>query len=133
MNLKRPCPFWTDDSRCAIRYCHVESCEEGNIPIGIKGASFTQESNGNGKEKYLRQVNEDCASHHTELDYLNKTISKKAQKNMELWDAHDDALDNFCDIDENDQEAEYVDLLLNPERYTGYVVGYVGKAFHFNY
>ncbi|XP_018577232.1 ero1-like protein isoform X2 [Anoplophora glabripennis] len=120
VNLKRPCPFWTDDSRCAIRYCHVESCEEDDIPVGIKGASFTQETNGDGKEKYLRKANEDCSSHHGELDYLNKTISKKAQKNMELWDAYDDALDNFCDIDENDQEAEYVDLLLNPERYTGY-------------
>lgn len=110
----------------------MESCEEGNIPVGIKGASFSHASNEEeGKDKYLRKTNEDCAAHHSELDYLNKTISKKAQKNMELWDAYDDALDNFCIIDENDQDAEYVDLLLNPERYTGYVVGYVGTVIRF--
>ncbi|KAJ8910801.1 hypothetical protein NQ315_014509 [Exocentrus adspersus] len=129
VNLKRPCPFWVDDSRCAMRFCHVESCEEDEIPVGIKGATILQRSsNGGGKEKYLRKANEDCAAHHTELDYLNKTISETDQKNMELWAAHDDALDNFCDIDENDEEAEYVDLLLNPERYTGYVARYAGPS-----
>ncbi|KAJ8930675.1 hypothetical protein NQ314_016499 [Rhamnusium bicolor] len=107
-----------------MRYCHVESCQENDIPIGIKGAVPTKKSlNGGTSDKYKREVNEDCTSHHTKLDYLNKTISAKAQKDMELWDAYDDALDNFCDIDENDEDAEYVDLLLNPERYTGYVDG----------
>lgn len=37
VNLKRQCPFWTDDSRCAIRYCHIETCEEDAIPPGLKG------------------------------------------------------------------------------------------------
>lgn len=37
VNLKRDCPFWADDSRCAIRHCHVEACDEGTIPPGIKG------------------------------------------------------------------------------------------------
>ena len=36
VNLKQECPFWPDDSKCAMRFCQVENCEEGNIPEGIK-------------------------------------------------------------------------------------------------
>lgn len=36
VNLKQECPFWPDDSRCAIRFCQVENCEEQAIPQGIK-------------------------------------------------------------------------------------------------
>uniref|UniRef100_A0A3Q1GAC5 Endoplasmic reticulum oxidoreductase 1 beta n=1 Tax=Acanthochromis polyacanthus TaxID=80966 RepID=A0A3Q1GAC5_9TELE len=37
------------------------------------------------------------------------------------WARHDDAQDHFCELDdETSPDAEYVDLLLNPERFTGY-------------
>uniref|UniRef100_A0A8P4KLQ7 Endoplasmic reticulum oxidoreductase 1 beta n=1 Tax=Dicentrarchus labrax TaxID=13489 RepID=A0A8P4KLQ7_DICLA len=37
------------------------------------------------------------------------------------WARHDDAQDNFCELDdETSPDSEYVDLLLNPERFTGY-------------
>ncbi|CAH1982327.1 unnamed protein product [Acanthoscelides obtectus] len=127
VNLKRPCPFWSDDnSKCAMRYCHVESCREDEVPPGIKGDNGMARRNVdmNASEKYTREANEDCEAEM--LYYLNKTISEEAQKELVKWDAYDDALDNFCDIDENDHEAEYVDLLLNPERYTGYA----GPAAH---
>lgn len=39
VNLQKECPFWKDDSKCAMRYCHIESCEEGDIPDGIRAAS----------------------------------------------------------------------------------------------
>lgn len=119
--MKRPCPFWHDDSRCAMRYCHVESCSKEQIPEGLKGNQKTITIDDDRAERYSAAANEDCSKHHNNLDYLNKTLSEKAQKELSLWEAYDDALDNFCDIDENDEEAEYVDLLLNPERYTGYV------------
>lgn len=28
VNLKRECPFWPDDGKCAIRYCSVQPCED---------------------------------------------------------------------------------------------------------
>lgn len=31
VNLKRVCPFWQDGSRCSMRYCQVESCNEVSI------------------------------------------------------------------------------------------------------
>lgn len=39
---------------------------------------------------------------------------------FELWANYDEAQDNFCILDDNQEGSEYVDLLLNPERYTGY-------------
>ncbi|XP_056633121.1 ero1-like protein isoform X1 [Diorhabda sublineata] len=122
VNLKRPCPFWLDDSRCAMKDCHVKPCPPEEIPEGLKGDTQPKvvHVDPQPKRKYSKMVNEDCATHHNDLDYLNKTISEKLQKDLQMWEAHDDALDNFCDIDDDDENAEYVDLLLNPERYTGY-------------
>ncbi|CAG9857359.1 unnamed protein product [Phyllotreta striolata] len=119
VNLKRPCPFWSDDSKCAMKDCHVQTCPPEEIPEGLKGQRRPSVSAG-PSQKYSKRTNEDCETHHNDLDYLNKTISEKVQKDMQMWEAYDDATDNFCVLDENDQEAEYVDLLLNPERYTGY-------------
>lgn len=28
VNLKKKCPFWEDDSQCAIRYCSVKPCTD---------------------------------------------------------------------------------------------------------
>lgn len=64
--------------------------------------------------------------HDAELGYLNTTISEKTQGDFELWTEYDNAQDNFCMLDDKDTDAKYVDLLLNPERYTGYK----GKSAH---
>lgn len=45
-------------------------------------------------------------------------FSSENYKDFELWQQYDDAQDNFC-VKES-SPGEYVDLLLNPERYTGY-------------
>lgn len=55
-----------------------------------------------------------------ELGYLNTSIDARAHEAHQRWKEHDDNRDNFCIIDEDDGGSEYVDLLLNPERYTGY-------------
>jgi ERO1-like protein alpha len=124
VNLRRPCPFWSDDSRCAMRYCHVEACEDKDIPVGLKGDfSHLSTHNYNTENPYITQ---NCNDHNAELSYLNTTISAKVQEDIVLWSAYDDAQDNFCVLEDNDSESEYVDLLLNPERYTGYK----GKSAH---
>lgn len=45
---------------------------------------------------------------------------------FEVWADHDTNQDNFCILDDHESDAEYVDLLLNPEKYTGYR----GKSAH---
>lgn len=37
VNLKKKCPFWADDPKCAMKFCHVEACDQKNIPEGLKG------------------------------------------------------------------------------------------------
>lgn len=46
--------------------------------------------------------------------------SAAAMEDFALWQAHDDLQDMYCTLPDDDGEAEYVDLSLNPERYTGY-------------
>ncbi|KAG5331521.1 ERO1L protein, partial [Acromyrmex charruanus] len=124
VNLKQDCPFWADDSKCAIRYCHVLPCQDDDIPEGLKGDIPRDiHLNESPVDKYRAnaQIN-DCRhsakDHNMELGYLNTTISSENYKEFERWQQHDDAQDNFC-VKES-SPGEYVDLLLNPERYTGY-------------
>ncbi|KAF4529715.1 hypothetical protein B566_EDAN015344 [Ephemera danica] len=116
VDLGRECPFWTDDSRCAIRYCHIEECTDEDIPIGLKGQA--KPSNKYFKEA---QLHESCDTD-TELGYLNTTISAAAHEDFLAWERHDDSnTESFCDEEGYlGPNAHYVDLSLNPERYTGY-------------
>lgn len=110
-NLHNECPFWKDvEFQCAMKFCHVKACEEKDIPLGLKGELPHQ--------KYLKEAqNVDCSEDlNKELGYLNKSISEKIHKDLKRWSEHDDAQDNFCILDDNQEGAEYVDLLLNPER-----------------
>ncbi|XP_076029532.1 endoplasmic reticulum oxidoreductin-1-like protein isoform X2 [Oratosquilla oratoria] len=135
VDLQRGCPFWHDDSACAMRFCSVQTCTEvsealkasglsdiQDVPEGIKGTpppnngyTYIQPKNTGDEDK------EDCDKQN-ELGYLNTTLSKETVAGFVRWAAHDDALDNFCHLeDELSSNSTYVDLLLNPERYTGYV------------
>lgn len=63
----------------------------------------------------------DCLhDHNDELSFLNKSLTQEAMHGFEVWADFDEQRDNFCILDDHQNGAEYVDLLLNPERYTGY-------------
>lgn len=116
VNLKKECPFWEDDSKCAIRYCSVKPCTD--VPEGIKGASIDKIEKEKKEKSHM--VTGHCDGEN-DLGYLNTTLSKESKVGFKRWAAHDDAQLNFCKIDDDSSEdSEYVDLLLNPERYTGY-------------
>lgn len=116
VNLKRPCPFWPDDGHCSIRDCHVEPCPESQVPVGIKSGNYNKFSQAGGGGGGVT----DCEQAH-ELGAINNTLSNQSKEAFADWAHHDDAQDHFCGLDdEMSPEAEYVDLLLNPERYTGY-------------
>lgn len=57
VNLKQECPFWPDDSRCAIRFCQVENCEEQSIPEGIKEKSEQRDKAASYKVRNSRKSN----------------------------------------------------------------------------
>lgn len=117
VNLHNECPFWKDvDFECAMKFCHVKPCEDKDLPLGFKGAAESPYS------KYMKEAQTlGCEEdYNKELDFLNKSISEKQHEELQKWSEHDDAKDSFCVLDEDQEKAEYVDLLLNPERYTGY-------------
>ncbi|XP_073944378.1 endoplasmic reticulum oxidoreductin-1-like protein isoform X2 [Choristoneura fumiferana] len=121
VNLKKECPFWVDDSRCAMKYCHIKTCSKESVPGYENG--YENHIDELPASKYTKEAQSNCNSdtdHDPDLGYLNMTISAASQYEIAKWKAHDDALENFCECDDRDAEAEYVDLSLNPERYTGY-------------
>uniref|UniRef100_A0A8K9XXX1 Endoplasmic reticulum oxidoreductase 1 beta n=1 Tax=Oncorhynchus mykiss TaxID=8022 RepID=A0A8K9XXX1_ONCMY len=108
VNLNRPCPFWADDGHCSIKDCQVEPCPE---------VSSTDPQLSTLVPKSTSSIHYPQAPP-VGLKWLNNNYSKEA---FEDWARHDDAQDHFCELDdETSPDADYVDLLLNPERYTGY-------------
>ncbi|KAM8807999.1 ERO1-like protein alpha [Eudromia elegans] len=113
VNLKKPCPFWNDNSHCGIRDCAVKPCPSNEVPDGIRSGSY----------KYSEEANnlaEECEEAER-LGAVDGSLSEETQAAVVRWTRHDDSSDSFCEADDiHSPDAEYVDLLLNPERYTGY-------------
>ncbi|VDQ11454.1 unnamed protein product [Trichobilharzia regenti] len=102
VNLKRKCPFFEDDKRCPSSDCRVNDCPAEEIPLGLREDSL--KSSPHYKESLLVNCSEE-----------RKTI-------IANWARHDteDEL-TFCEPDDDSSgKMIYVDLLKNPERYTGY-------------
>lgn len=105
VNLQRKCPFWSDDSRCSLRFCHI--VQNDVIPSEIKWSnSFFEWPLEDSDES-------DCDE---ELSYLNTSISPDKNMELSLWKFYDDS---FC-IEQEDESAQFIDLSINPERFTGY-------------
>ncbi|PKK31221.1 endoplasmic reticulum oxidoreductase alpha [Columba livia] len=113
VNLQKPCPFWNDNSHCGVRDCAVKPCPSDKVPDGIRSASY----------KYSEEANnlaEECEEA-KRLGAVDGSLSEETQQAVLQWTRHDDSSDSFCEADDiYSPDAEYVDLLLNPERYTGY-------------
>uniref|UniRef100_A0A6I8P0V5 ERO1-like protein alpha n=1 Tax=Ornithorhynchus anatinus TaxID=9258 RepID=A0A6I8P0V5_ORNAN len=104
VNLKKPCPFWNDISHCGIRDCAVKPCQSVRT-------HYSEEAN---------TLTEECEQAER-LGAVDESLSEETQRAVLQWTKHDDSSDSFCEVDDiQSPDAEYVDLLLNPERYTGY-------------
>ncbi|KFU84566.1 ERO1-like alpha, partial [Chaetura pelagica] len=100
VNLKKPCPFWSDNSHCGVRDCAVKPCPSDEVPDGIRSGSY----------KYSEEANnlaEECEEA-KRLGAVDGSLSKETQQAVLQWTRHDDSSDSFCEAD------------VNPERYTGY-------------
>ncbi|KAG2457791.1 ERO1A protein, partial [Polypterus senegalus] len=73
--------------------------------------------------KYSKEASEeqeDCEKA-GKLGAIDSSLSEEARRTLQEWNRHDDEADRFCEADdEQSPDSEYVDLLLNPERFTGY-------------
>lgn len=44
INLYKQCPYWDDDSKCSMRFCSVSTCDDKDVPVGLKGLEHGLES-----------------------------------------------------------------------------------------
>lgn len=121
----RSCPFAdASGGQCGSRSCAVDECKEDQIPAGLK------KNHSHEKDKYAKTANvkeaessgtsSDC-DEQRKLGELDVTISDESREAFENWTEHDEKQDNFCELhDIEAPDAVYYDLVLNPERFTGY-------------
>ncbi|KAJ7968974.1 Endoplasmic reticulum oxidoreductin-1 [Quillaja saponaria] len=96
------CPFWPDDGMCRLRDCSVCECPENEFPESFK------------KPHRLPFDDLVCQEGKPEAA-VDRTVDTKAFRGWTVIDnpwTNDDETDNA--------EMTYVNLQLNPERYTGY-------------
>ncbi|XP_042946028.1 endoplasmic reticulum oxidoreductin-2-like isoform X2 [Carya illinoinensis] len=97
------CPFWPDDGMCRLRDCSVCECPESEFP-----EPFRRPHHGLSQDDPICQEGKPQAT-------VDRTIDTKALRGWTVTDnpwTNDDETDN--------SEMTYVNLQLNPERYTGY-------------
>ncbi|KAL0969856.1 hypothetical protein UPYG_G00233280 [Umbra pygmaea] len=113
VNLNKPCPFWKDNRLCGQKNCAVIPCTPNEVPDGIK-------TNGH-HNKYLEEANKEECERTEKLGAVDRSLSEETKVSLREWNKHDDEAERFCVIDnEESPDSQYVDLLLNPERFTGY-------------
>uniref|UniRef100_A0A8D2M773 ERO1-like protein alpha n=1 Tax=Zonotrichia albicollis TaxID=44394 RepID=A0A8D2M773_ZONAL len=113
VNLQKPCPFWEDNSHCGMRDCAVQPCPSVSTKSILLPFFFFI---------YLTFADqEETANKALSESFPLVFCSKETRQAVLQWAQHDDSSDSFCEADDiHSPDAEYVDLLLNPERYTGY-------------
>nr|XP_006822898.1 PREDICTED: ERO1-like protein alpha-like [Saccoglossus kowalevskii] len=117
VNLHRECPFWPDDGQCAFKDCSVHSCTPDELPKGFKPENkYSEEAQQSDSGACESKTNEEI-----QLGALDTSLSEESKEAFKSWKRHDDDQFSFCEMDDEfSTQMEYVDLLINPERYTGY-------------
>ncbi|KAG2437820.1 hypothetical protein HXX76_005440 [Chlamydomonas incerta] len=114
VNIYCDCPLWPDDSMCALRACSVCECEQSEVPPTWRQL----EQGGQGEEEEGSCNSNTCAA---ELDgKVNSTVDPDTALkllNLKGWRGFNNP---WMAEGEGDEEYLYVNLLINPERYTGY-------------
>ncbi|XP_068584827.1 ERO1-like protein alpha, partial [Cebidichthys violaceus] len=111
VNLNKACPFWRVGGDCALKDCAVKPCSaQDQVPEGIRSSSRDQRSAGV----------EECEQPQS-LGAVDVSLSEETREALLNWSKHDDEAERFCVIDDDESpDSQHVDLLLNPERFTGY-------------
>lgn len=107
VDLYKDCPFWVDNSLCMSRDCAVSKVDESNIPQDLRSTSLSAITPANDSD--------------LDDEYNMGCTSESHEHTAPLGTCQCTAAD-FCHwVDEEwSPESQWVDLLDNPERFTGY-------------
>lgn len=132
VNLDQPCPFWqADDGQCMMEGCSVCTCDNDEIPVGwIREIDRTKDNNLQDEKEQISNMNNDTLSALDTQDNDNKL--KYLEYLHETEDFDDDNINShdfrynqedwidMREANEHDSSNVYINLLHNPESYTGY-------------
>ncbi|KAJ1659478.1 endoplasmic oxidoreductin-1 [Dispira simplex] len=95
VNLHKQCPFWSSEGQCFLEDCMVEPADEKELPEELQNHAA-----------------------HPDMDEIDFSPFGPGYQPFSKCDYADT---DFCVIeDEFTASGEYVDLIKNPERFTGY-------------
>ncbi|KAJ1573599.1 hypothetical protein NDA11_007490 [Ustilago hordei] len=93
VNLFKECPFWNENGFCMNRACSVETEQEANVPEQFRVNRLSSVTTALPGDVVMTGSDASCSCSQTE----------------------------FCHLDDQvGEEGVYVDLIKNPERFTGY-------------
>ncbi|CAN0020420.1 unnamed protein product [Ascophyllum nodosum] len=128
VNLEMECPFWEDDGQCMMRDCSVCECNQEEIPkpwleedertVGQGGVDVQP---GDDCSEQIRKEKACQANSETERDLgkVDHSQSSPADGEFNPWSEAADAA-VWSLQDEGGEDFQYVNLELNPEKFTGY-------------
>ncbi|KAK9810482.1 hypothetical protein WJX72_011392 [[Myrmecia] bisecta] len=105
VNLFCECPFWPDDGMCMLRDCSVCECEEAEIP------KLWREQD--------KRACDDSAMAEAE-SVVNRTLDPHTREQLIAIPGWRGLNNPWMPEDDKDLDFSYINLLQNPERYTGY-------------
>ncbi|GLC54259.1 hypothetical protein PLESTB_000840700 [Pleodorina starrii] len=107
VNIYCDCPLWPDDSMCSMRACSVCECEQSEVPQPWR----QQEEEGWCDTYQCVAEREGQVNSTVDPDTAVRLINLKGWRGFNNpWMAEPEGSDDY----------QYVNLLINPERYTGY-------------
>ncbi|KAF8071015.1 AERO1 [Scenedesmus sp. PABB004] len=118
VNIWCDCPLWPDDSMCALRACSVCECEEGEVPSPWLAADRAAAA------ACKRAAEPDCSTQDCAVE-LEGRVDQRVEPAMRAalishgsgWRGINNP---WMAEGEADEDFSYINLLNNPERYTGY-------------
>ncbi|CBQ72419.1 related to endoplasmic oxidoreductin 1 precursor [Sporisorium reilianum SRZ2] len=93
VNLFKECPYWNENGFCMNRACSVETEDESDVPEEFRVNRLSSVTTASPNDVVMTGSDASCSCSSTEFCHLD---------------------------DESSEEGVYVDLLKNPERFTGY-------------
>ena len=79
-----------------------------------------------GLQRLQRQDDKHCNDSPLDVtslsdDLVDATLSDAVKEDLKSWQSHDESRNDFCDVhSETCEDCDYIDLTINPERFTGY-------------
>lgn len=113
INLGKECPYWEEQGMCSSRECAVCECDETEIPKPWYKHDIR-------KRKQKQLYDQPACDEQKGTGDLSKIERSNAAVGETFHEWHEKS-DETLWIDQNDdQDMVYINLLENPERFTGY-------------